>query len=206
MNKKNNNQLLYYLNIEYLKNNLAGKIISMNKGIKLEEFFNYYIQLKQNDGDSIDNLENESILFNYNKSDRSFEVDLIGFVMIKDTLDETTTITTLLESKNINNSMNEFVFKLLNYEFYEKTTIDIYHENVKFTYDINKFKLTPKDKIEVDFCNELKEIGKNKEINSKSSNIFEKPRSIFNQDEEIKKKLHKINMILISVIIILIKL
>ena len=116
MNKKNDNQLLYYLNIEYLKNNLAGKTISMSEDIKSEDFFNYYIQLKQNDGGNIENLENESNLFNYNKSVRSFEIDLIGFVMIKDTLDEGTTLTTLSESKNINNQMNEFVFKLLNYE------------------------------------------------------------------------------------------
>ena len=65
MNKKNNNQILNYLTIENLKNGLLGKAITMNKDIKLEEFFNYFIQLKKNGGDALVNLEEKSILFIY---------------------------------------------------------------------------------------------------------------------------------------------
>ena len=57
MNKKNNNQLINYLTIENLKNGLLGKAITMSKGPQLEEFFNYFIQLKKNGGDALVNFK-----------------------------------------------------------------------------------------------------------------------------------------------------
>ena len=48
--KKNNSNSALEIEIELLKNNLVGKAYKMNKGVKLDEMFNYMIQKKDKEG------------------------------------------------------------------------------------------------------------------------------------------------------------
>ena len=82
------NDELLKLNIEFLKMNLAGDAKTASnktnkKGTKLEDYFRYCIIRPENGGDCLEDLENNSSLFNYTKEKRKFDIDMIGFVQIK---------------------------------------------------------------------------------------------------------------------------
>ena len=108
------NELLK-LNIQLLKMNLEGpaKEVSINtnsKGKKFEECFRYYAPQPGQGGNCLDNLENNSLLFNYQKEKREFDVCMLGFVEIK---------------KDLGNEPN-----LIKYDFYEPGIINLNYNNI----------------------------------------------------------------------------
>ena len=106
------------------------------------------------------------------------EVDMIGLVEAKKNLIKDTT------TPESSNSLNEYKFELVNYDFYEKKTIFLNYENITFQYNMKNQNLKPKDLIEIDLCSELKDIGKKQGSNT-SSNLFERAKSIIDNDNKI---------------------
>jgi len=177
--KKNNIESALELEIELLKNNLLGKTYKMNKGVNLEEMFNY----KQNP--------------------RNFEVDMIGLVLVKKN-DKNANEESTLDSRETNvTNKEQYLFEMLKYEFHPKKdkNIGLNYENIiNIKYNIKKFKLSPQNVILMDLCEKLKEIGKKKKSDSKSYNLFERAQSLINQGgESIEKiKTEKIDNVLLN--------
>ena len=108
------NELLK-INIELLKMNLEGptkemSIITDSKGKKFEECFRYYALKPEHGGNCVENFENNSLLFNYRKEKRQFDVCMLGFVEIK---------------KDLGNEPN-----LVKYDFYEPGIINLNYNNI----------------------------------------------------------------------------
>ena len=101
------------------------------------------------------------------------EVDMVGFVKAQQNL--------ISESSN---SLNKQKFEFVNYDFYDKETIVINYENIKFQYNVKNLNFKPKELIEIDLCSELKDIGKKHGSNT-SSNLFERAKSIIDNDNKI---------------------
>ena len=181
---KNNNKSAAKINVELLKNNLLGKSYDMKKGVKLEEIFNYMIQQKDQGGDCLQNIDSESIIFNNkDKIPRTFEVDMVGIIKISkdNNINEANTLSTIETSKS-SKEKNIFEFNLLKYSFCPKIDekYKLKYEDINIKYNIKKLKIISKSKIQMDLCQKLKEIGKNKDSESKSSNIFERARANIN--------------------------
>ena len=105
------------------------------------------------------------------------EVDMVGFVKAKQNL--------ISESSN---SLNKQKFEFVNYDFYDKETIVINYENIKFQYNVKNLNFKPKELIEIDLCSELKDIGKKHGSNT-SSNLFERAKNTINNDNKILEKI-----------------
>ena len=100
--KNNNFDFLLVLNIEYLKNQLKGEPIIIQKGVKLEEFFNLYIKKERYDGFSLENLNDNITLFNYRKNNpKSFQVNMAGLVKVEENIDDISTNTKETEKQLI---------------------------------------------------------------------------------------------------------
>ena len=184
---KNSNKSAAKINVELLKNNLLGKSYDMKKGVKLEEIFNYMIQQKDQGGDCLQNIDSESIIFNNkDKIPRTFEVDMVGIIKISkdNNINEANKLNTR-ETSNSSKEKNIFEFNLLNYSFCPKIDkkYELKYEDINIKYNVKKLKIISNNNIQMDLCQKLKEIGKNKDSESKSSNIFERARANINKKE-----------------------
>ena len=117
--KKNNNNSALEFEIELLKNNLLGKAYKMNKGVKLEEMFNYMIQQKEKGGDCLKSLNDDPLLFNNKQNPRNIEVDMIGLVLVKNGKNINEESTHDSKETTITNK-EQLIFDILKYEFHPK--------------------------------------------------------------------------------------
>ena len=183
--KNNNFDFLLDLNIEYLKNQLKGEPIIIQKGVKLEEFFNLYIKKERYDGFSLENLNDNITLFNYRKNNpRSFQVNMTGLVKVQENIDDISTNTEETEKTTYKN----YKCKFLKFDFWdENETVKLNYENTNIEYDLNKMKFINETKknINLDLCEFIKNIGKNNAEKS-VSNVFERAKSILNNEEKVK--------------------
>lgn len=136
--QNNNLDLLFDLNLEYLKIQLKGEPVDMQKGIKLEEFFNYSITKAIHDGNCLENLNDNITLFNYRKSkSRSFQVYIAGLVKVQENNDEISINTEDTEKTNYKN----YKFEFLNYDFFDENEIvKLNYENTKIEYELKTMK------------------------------------------------------------------
>ena len=183
--QNNNLDLLFDLNLEYLKIQLKGEPVDMQKGIKLEEFFNYSITKAIHDGNCLENLNDNITLFNYRKSkSRSFQVYIAGLVKVQENNDEISINTEDTEKTNYKN----YKFEFLNYDFFDENEIvKLNYENTKIEYELKtmKFLNETRANINLDLCELIKDTGK-KNAEKSVSNVFERAKSIFNSEEKIK--------------------
>ena len=183
--QNNNFDLLIDFNIEYLKNQLKGEPVNMQKGVKLEEVFNLCITNVHYNGDCLEDLNKNNTLFNYRKSPRSFQVNIAGLVNIKDTNEDISTSTEETGKTTYKGYKCEF----LKYDFFDENgTVKMDHEEIKIEYEISKMKFTDETKkiINLDLCKKIKDIGKNKASRS-ASNVFERAKSVFDEENDIKE-------------------
>ena len=148
--KKNNIESALELEIELLKNNLLGKTYKMNKGVNLEEMFNYMIQQKDKGGDCLESLNDDTLLFNYKQNPRNFEVDMIGLVLVKKNDKNANEESTLDSRETTVTNKEQYLFEMLKYEFHPKKdkNIGLNYENIiNIKYNIKKFKLSPQNVI-----------------------------------------------------------
>ena len=163
------NELLK-INIELLKMNLEGptkemSIITDSKGKKFEECFRYYALQPEQGGNCIENFENNSLLFNYRKEKRQFDVCMLGFVEIKKDLDKEP--------------------NLVKYDFYEPGIINLKYDSIEIEYDaINMQFKKNKEIISQDISEELKELARNKSDKSYKgySTLYEKAEMIIEKE------------------------
>ena len=112
--KNNNLDLLVDLNIQYKKNQLKGEPVIIQKGVKLEEFFNLYNKKARYDGFCLENLNDNITLFNYRKNNpKSFQVNMAGLVKVQENIDDISTNTKETEKTTYKNYKCEFLkFKI----------------------------------------------------------------------------------------------
>ena len=169
------NDELLKINIEFLKMNLAGEAITASnktnkKGTKLEDYFRYCIIRPENGGDCLEDLENNSSLFNYTKEKRKFDIDMIGFVQIKNIYNSGTV------SKDIN---------LVQYKCYEPEKGQIYLNymgtNIEYNSKNMKFKQNKMISLDIiDQCHNLTRVYSN-QTSSSDRNFFQKVNNLINQ-------------------------
>ena len=182
--QNNNSDLLFDLNIEYLKYQLKGEPINMKKGVKFEDAFNLCITNAHHDGNCLEDLNDNYTLFNYKSNPRSYQVDIAGLVNLEANNDN---ISTNTEETDIT-TYKDYKCKFLKYDFFDGTeTVKMEHEDIIIEYNLSqkKFMNEAKDKIILDLCEKVKDIGKN--IATRSvSNDFERAKSIFKEEDTIK--------------------
>ena len=188
MNKSDLSQL----NIEYLKTQLLidnnkSEMTENKKGKELEKIFKYLMTQPENGGTNIKDIEDNQILFNYNKIPRSFEVSMVGFVLLKQKEESTDYIS---EESN-----KGYSCELKKYDFYNLNNAEEFiYGDIKIKYNIKQMKFYKgKKNILFDICSDLKDISRKKVSSIKSeSNIFKKAASIIENDKaELEDKIKK---------------
>ena len=186
---------LSQLNIEYLKTQLLidnnkSEMTENKKGKELEKIFKYLIAQPENGGVNLKDIEDNQILFNYNKIPRSFEVSMAGFVLLKQKEEST-------DYKSEGNNKSYYC-ELKKYDFYNQNGAEEFiYEDIKIKYNIKQMKFSKgKKNIVMDICSDLKDISRKKGSSIKSgSNIFKKAASIIQNDKaEIEDKMKKNNI------------
>ena len=182
------NDELLKLNIEFLKMNLEGSaktasIKTNKKGYKLEDCFKYYITRPENGGNCLEDLEKNSSLFNYTKEKRKFDVDMIGFVQIKNIYNSGTV------SKNIN---------LFQYKCYEpeKEQINLNYMGTNIEYNSKDMVFKQNKMISqdiIDCCHNLTRIYSNKTTSS-DKNFFQKVKFLIEKEKISLKDKYKVNI------------
>ena len=182
--QNNNLDLLFDLNIQYLKNQLKGEPVNMQKGVQFEEAFNLCITNARYNGNCLEDLNDNYTLFNNRSNPKSFQIDIVGLAEVKENNDD---ISTNTEETDKTYSKN-YKWDFFKYDFYdENKTVKMLYENITIVYKIKKKQFTKKTKnnINLDLCEKIKEIGKNNATRS-ISNVFERAKSTFNEEEKIK--------------------
>ena len=152
------------------------------KGTQLEELFRYLIIQSENGGSSLQNLEDNEIMFNYLKENkRSFEIYLVGFAKLKEKANDGST--------GIKSDSNDdlYYYEFLKLDYSNKIIGNqiIQYDNISIKYDLVNFQfLEGKELVRNDFCEDLKKISReNKSIKS-TSIIFEKAEKILKNDDK----------------------
>ena len=168
------NDELLNLNIEFLKMNLAGRAKTLSdksgkKGFKLEDCFRLYIPQAKNGGNCLEDLENNSTLFNYSKEKRKFDVQMVGFTEVKNKGEP--------EPKDIN---------LAQYKCYEpeKSLINLNYEGTYIEYDLESMQVKQEEMISLDIMDALHDVArKNSNQYSECHNFFEKVQKIIKTEK-----------------------
>ena len=136
--QNNNLDLLFDLNMQYLKNQLKGEPVNIQKGVKFEEAFNLCITNSHYNGNCLEDLNNNYTLFNNRSNPRSFQVNIAGLVEVKENNDDISTNTEETDKTHGKNYKWDFY----KYDFFDENKIvKMFYENITIEYKISKSNL-----------------------------------------------------------------